>query len=1101
MNAPEHTSGQRPAQNDEQRLEELLSADRTGRGAAETLWSDRWWVSACADAARTGSAWLDDGTPAGHDSLPERVRRLLAEYNPSALPAAQATLHAARAAYCLAHRSGRRAVRHRVLAVLARAGAAEGTSPDDLVWPEGTGGSWSALPDDAGPPVPDALADANPHLPWDQIDELIQLLGSGPLPVTRTRTVPVIADTAGAHVIRLYLTAVEDPRERALPEASFATLLPDASPTTAQIARAFAWARAREGFPRGTGLRWQLLGDGGRPVSDCLPIEAGGAAAVGLTWMFLPRVRQATRQDPSVVVHATLAPNGLLLPAPAAPEQPGPGGGPPLVVATGDRLSAARSAASGALRPRGSVADAWKATRRPKGRRTAALSVLTVLVLLAGAGLGLNALLSSQNYNRQQAADELASAAIHTGPDSPAEALRRALASSALDAGSPRVQQALLLASRSEKDISRVVPTGLRPLRQLALSADGRYLAAVGSNRELRLWDTLRVEEVTPVHAPKGVDTMAFAPRGDLLAVSGDAGTQLWDISASRATHTLAGAEAAISLAFDAAARSLAAGTADGELLLWRTAVRPGERPLTVGRRTLPVRSVCFPSADALAATGDDRTVTLWNTRKPGAPPRVAKLLSAGSAVMCAAGRRVLAVDGSKLYLLSPTLTKVREPMVLDLYPGAVYRPKTDAVLVVLTNSVKEITVDKLASLDDEAGGLGSGTLYAVNSHPGKVAAAGGDGTTVAVPTSEGDVRIYRDSAPDNPPDRRVWATLATYPLRQGHRLLLVGGGTWGRGQLTLTDSRTDKVVAHLALGDRMRSRGGQPTAFSAEHDLVATPMESKGLLLTRIRGSRFGLPTALPRPAVPPDATPGVRNQTLTPLGAAFDDTRDLLFAFWGRSVVTYRISGGGAPKEISRTTVDPSPGGMTLSDDGSLLFTNTNRGQRAHSIDAAGRVAASSALVSARPALLMAPGPDRSLFTASVTGQVFRYTRHTRTGLWTEHPLRGHDSLPTLLRVDGDLLVSAGQDDILRLARAKDGQELGQVAMPRSFVATVERVSGGTLQIRNPWDQRVSVPVGVAALRRQACDMLGGAAPHTVAEAWPGARTGGSTGVCRSS
>ncbi|MFJ6000478.1 hypothetical protein [Streptomyces sp. NPDC092370] len=1085
-----------PGRDHEQRLKELLAGDSTALQSTEALWYDRLWFDACAQAARTGSTWLFD-EPSEQESLLEQVRRLLAEYVPHALPAMQAILHAARAAHCLTHERGLRVVHHRVLAALAWAGSGR---PEDLVWPEESGGSWAALPDDAGPTVTDSLSSANPHLPWDQVDDLVQVLMSDPPEATRSCTVPVIADAADGHVIRLYLTAVEDSAEGVLPEAFFATLLPDASRTTAQIARAFSWARAREGFPRGTGLRWQLLGRNGQLISDCLPIDAGAAAAVGLTWMFLPRPRRASRQDPTAVVHARLAPNGLLVPAPSPPGQLGLPTGTPLVVATGHRPASPFSAGHRMIRSCRSVADAWKATRRPKGRRTAVVSLLTALILTSAAGFGWNWLQSSQDNKNHQAADDLASAALQTGPDSPADALRRALAASVLDPGNPRVQQALLAASRSETDLSRIVPTRLPHLRQLALSADGRYLAAVGADRNLHLWDIQRVEEVTPAHPPDAVDAMVFAPRGHLLAVSSEAGLQMWDASTGKATRTLDGAESAVSLAFDSEAQSLAAGTTDGEVLLWRKAERPGEKPLVLRRRASPVRSMCFSSAGTLAATGADKTVTMWNTNARSSPTHVAKLVSAGSSVMCVSKGRIVAVDRSKLYFLSPTLTELRKPVQLVLDPGAVYRPHTDSVLVALANGVKEISVDALASLDEESNALGGGTAYAANSHPGNIAAASSDGDAVAVPTSEGDIRIYRGPKSTGTTDQRLWSALAVYPLDHCDRLLVVGGGIWGPGQLTLTDSRTGKVLAYRALGDRVRNTGGQPTAFSQKHNLVATPTSTKGILLTNIAKNGFGKPLPLPRPSAPANASSQTRNEILTPIGAAFDDERNLLFAFWGRSVITYKLSDGAAPKEVSRTSVRTSLGGTVLSDDGTLLLTNTNRGQEAHTIDARGRVHASSEQISTRPALLLTPGRGQSLFTASITGQVFRYTRNAQTGTWTEYPMHGHESLPLLLRVNGNLVISAGRDYTLRLARADSGQELGEVRMPL-LVPTAEWAGQGILHILSNFDERFSVPVSVQAQRRLACELLGNAAPDTIAEAWPDADTNRSTAVCRSS
>src|SRR4051812_44303875 len=71
-----------------------------------------------------------------------------------------------------------------------------------------------------------------------------------------------------------------------------------------------------------------------------------------------------------------------------------------------------------------------------------------------------------------------------------------------------------------------------RILRQaLALSADGRVLAAPGQGNEVRLWDVASGAE-TAVLAPNAAPhAIAFSPRGDRLAVGGEnLAIEVWDL-------------------------------------------------------------------------------------------------------------------------------------------------------------------------------------------------------------------------------------------------------------------------------------------------------------------------------------------------------------------------------------------------------------------------------------------------------------------------------------------------------------------------------------------------------------------------------------------
>jgi WD40 repeat protein/serine/threonine protein kinase len=156
------------------------------------------------------------------------------------------------------------------------------------------------------------------------------------------------------------------------------------------------------------------------------------------------------------------------------------------------------------------------------------------------------------------------------------------------------------------------------PIRSIAVSPNGKLLAAGNTNNQIARWDTITgrpVGELLSGHAG-WVNSVAFSPDGKLIAsASADNTVRLWDATTGQAVgEPLSGhTDAVWTVTFSPDGKILASAGADMRIILWdvSTGLPLGE-PL-VGHDDI-VYSLAFSVDGAMLASGSgDSTIRLWD--------------------------------------------------------------------------------------------------------------------------------------------------------------------------------------------------------------------------------------------------------------------------------------------------------------------------------------------------------------------------------------------------------------------------------------------------------------------------------------------------------
>jgi WD40 repeat protein len=392
------------------------------------------------------------------------------------------------------------------------------------------------------------------------------------------------------------------------------------------------------------------------------------------------------------------------------------------------------------------VGEDLQQQRRATRWRNAAIAVLSVLTLLAGA----LSWVAVDQRNTARAERDIADA--------------RRLAAQAIDFIDHQDDLAQLLSLESVRraptaegwgSVQQTLSQQLHRSWQLAghtqrvnaaaFSSEGSTLATASSDTTIRLWD---VERRATLGQPleghlAGVLALAFHPdRGKHLLVSGsaDGSIRIWSTDTATTVRTLTPKTGSINaIAFNPDGSILATGSEDGTVQLWSTVTwEPAGAPL-LGHEG-DVYAVTFrPDGRVLATSGQDSIVRLWDidTRQLFVPPLIGHSpdRNLNALAFSSDGQRLASAgEGGELLLWDAPWTKAptEVPFHDDVALTVAFHPAVDFILASAgVDGVVRLwdTTKLVPALAPITGHVGRVNALAFRPDGGMIATAGDDTT------------------------------------------------------------------------------------------------------------------------------------------------------------------------------------------------------------------------------------------------------------------------------------------------------------------------------------------------------------------------------------
>ncbi|QDQ96398.1 nSTAND1 domain-containing NTPase [Tomitella fengzijianii] len=483
-------------------------------------------------------------------------------------------------------------------------------------------------------------------------------------------------------------------------------------------------------------------------------------------------------------------------------------------------------------------------------RLVVALAVVSIVAVTAAVVAGVSQYDADQargaavTARNEAMARQIATESQKLRPADPALAAQMALASYRV---APVLEaRSALLDATAVHSSTRIVGTagGMKAVP----SPDGTWFATATSDGDVRIYRTADAgTDPTPLSVLDAFDAdappyaLAVSPAGDLAAVGGEGGTQLWDVSAPAAPRLLAGfdppADGSIQdLAFTPDGRYLLAGTSGSALLRWDIAdpARPGPLPAITlpgtGREVLAVS----PDGRLLAAGGTQSTLRVWDAARIAEPDMGVPLFEIPPDPQSTDARLslVFTPDGSTL-LAGTTARRVERWSVAD--PR---NPRPLSPLTGFTSYVNSVTVS--ADGTQVAAGSSDNTIRIWSTADDTlIDTLAGRAVVTSTRFMSGGTRLLSAGVDGV---SRLWPlpgpvlggaadTIFTDPIDATGTLLLVGAGAHGTGQhlWDISDPDTARRLADLIPDGEDRFTGATALGTTPEGRRLAAAGAATG--------------------------------------------------------------------------------------------------------------------------------------------------------------------------------------------------------------------------------------------------------------------------------